>query len=241
MVPAVPSDQTMRDAAWMRRVPGFILFLFVADGGLVLAYAADWALGGQSARVTTLLDPKGTSNLVAWYASMQLFLLACLLASFARDKLDWRTKRSWLLPLLPVVVVALSFEQIADLHKWYILRSGGLLSRGIVHELLTVLALAALAATAGSCLRPYVRGHRHIGATYVLSMILLGVAGIGVRWAVVWLPPQPGVRLLAVCGEALGELVSVTLMLWATHELLRAHRVSPLGASIPHLRGDPPT
>ncbi len=230
----------MGDAASERRIPGFILLLFAVDCGLVLAYAADWALGARSWKVGAILDPKGSANLTAWWTSVQLFLLAYLLGSFARDKFDRRNKASWLLLLLPVVFSGLSFEQIGELHKWYILRSGGLLSRGVVHELLSAGAVLALVALAGYCVGPYIRGRRSIGAKYVLSLVVLGVSGVGLRAAAASLPPVPKIRLLAACGEGLGELVGVTLLLWATHELLVSHRVSPTGIAIRHLQGDPP-
>ena len=159
---------------------------FIADLLIAVAYPLDWAIGGVYWKITALIDPRGQGNLVRWYASTQLFLVAFLCAAFVHAKFDRRAKASWILPILPAFFAALSFEQIADIHEWLRYRVGHVMPTGgfgrdalyvreitlIGSALMTLFVLAM-----GYSARQYLRPGRQIVTRYVVGFALARRAG----------------------------------------------------------------
>ncbi len=212
-------------------MPALVLLFFIADCALVVPYLVAWKIGGLYWKLGALVDLGGKANLVSWYSSMQLFLIAALLGVFAYYKLERRNKASWLLPVLPIVFAAMSFEEIADIHDWLAYKSAvlfpvGFFARDMLYyrdlALIGGPALAALLAALGVCLRQYLRGTTGIATKYVVGLTVLVACGVDV------FPAAAGGarRVLQVSLQELGQMVGMTLMLWATHDLLAAHEVS---------------
>jgi hypothetical protein len=215
----------------------------MADLVVVLAYLADWGVGGFSWnhglrwKLAALVDLNGQNNLLTWYSSVQLCLTAFLLAVFAYLKCDKRTKASWLLPLLPLVFTLLSFEQVAMIHQWLAFKSGRVFAsafaamstlylRNIV--ILFFVALGALAVACAYGLKPYFEGRRPVIAKYFIgSLVLFGcTVGIGPDTVWRWLPRSQALRVFQISLRELGKLAGVTITMWATYDLLVSHSIT---------------
>jgi hypothetical protein len=217
-----------------KRVPGFIVLFLVADSGLVLLYLVDWKIGGLYWKLNALVDPKGYADLVNWYSSMKLFLIACLFALFARCKIATQVNVSWLLPLFPLVFAALSFNEIAQISTWLgyksarflpasLLQGGTAVQREIILGLAAALSVLALALA--YCLARYTRDRWDIRLKYVVGLLAL-VGSVAVESALRVVPMNTPRGALRVASEELGTLLGATLILWATYDLLVAHRLT---------------
>ncbi|MFQ5666136.1 MAG: hypothetical protein ACE5I7_06845 [Candidatus Binatia bacterium] len=217
-----------------------VVAFFAADCATVSAYLVDWWVGGLTWnhglrwKLATLFDLHGPGTLVVWYSSVQLFSIAFLLAIFAYLKLDGSVKASWLLPFLPLLFLVLSFEQIAALHEWLGYKRGALwaaiaTSRDLpyLRDALLWLAVAVGAVALGVAysLKRYLSGRAAGGAKCLLgALVCFGSAG-GIGALAGLLPGHTTARVLLLALQVLGELVGVTIILWATHDLLVAHNI----------------
>ncbi len=220
---------------------------FIVDLLIALAYPLDWAIGGVYWKISALIDPRGQGNLVRWYASTQLFLVAFLCAAFVRSKFDRRVWTSWLLPALPVVFVALSFEQIVEIHEWLRYRIGRVLPTGsfgkdvfyvrditVVGSLLITLLIIGMSYSAKQNFR---RG-RLMAKRYIVGFVLFLAGPPGIESLSPLISHNITLRIVQLACEELLELIGITFMLWATRDVLVAHDVSPSLIGSP--RGDPP-
>ena len=220
---------------------------FIADLLIAFAYPLDWWTGGVYWKITALIDPRAPDNLVRWYASMQLSLVAFLGAMFVRAKFDWRVWASWLLLALPALFVVLSFEQVGEIHEWLRYRMGHVLPTGffaknalylrdvtILGGLLVTVVLIGVRYSA----RPDPRREGHIATKYAIGFVLLVGGPSGIEALSPFLSHATPFRVAQLAAEALVELVGITCTLWATRDLFVAHGLSsPLIASP---QGDPP-
>jgi hypothetical protein len=217
-----------------KKVPGFILLFLIVDSALVLLYLLDWKVGGLFWKVGALLDPNGYADLVNWYVSMKLFLIACGFAVFARHTLDWRHKGSWILPLFPLVFAALSFDEVVQISTWLGYKSGRFLPASLLvggsplqREIIlgSAAALGTLAVALAYCVACYTRDEWGIRLKFLLGgLVFASAVALEVRSAVVPINTPRGA--LQVAYEELGALLGTTLILWATYDLLVAHRLT---------------
>ena len=224
-----------------KSVPGLILLLFAGDAAIVLASIADWRSGGVFWRLTALLDLEGQGSAVTWYSSVQLFMIAVLLAGFARHARARAAKRAWLLWLPAAIFAVLSFEEIGKLHELFRYRSGRLApilpmrnSPFYAEHIWVVIVGAPVAAVLlalGWILRRYLP-RRDITVKYLLGLACFSGSGAAASLLARWLPPQDIWRAVAAAGNELGVLVGGTVMLWATYELVVAHAVPFIQPSV---------
>src|SRR5262249_50560244 len=81
-----------------------LIAVLLGDLAVATAYPLLWAIGDAVPwRLSALVDPRGDANLIAWYVSVQLALLACGLALLACMQTDRRGPGWWCLVALPVV------------------------------------------------------------------------------------------------------------------------------------------
>jgi len=221
-----------------RKIPLPIALLLLADLAVVALYplslaTLDWQRGGIPWKLTTLTDLTGEHPLLAWCLSAQLFLIALLLAVVACDRMS-RRPASWLLALPALLAALLSFEAVANVRGWLAFKvghlPGGLLSRNVFYarDLLAGGALLASAVAIVTALRVprwLARGHP------VLRKAAAGALLIALAATVPWSGDGAAARVLAVSARALGELLGVTVLVWATDDLLRARGLSLLARS----------
>src|SRR5262249_54293676 len=185
-----------------------------------------WAIGDAVPwRLSALVDPRGDANLIAWYVSVQLALLACGLALLACMQTDRRGPGWWCLVALPVVFGGLSFDGIAGVHEWLRERSDRQLLRLLgdgapifyTRSWLVVLAvpLVLLLIALGWGARRYLAGVR---GRALLGLVL--AIGSAVVLEPECIPFRGESYVLALAGAQLAQLVGITLLLWATGELL---------------------
>jgi hypothetical protein len=111
-------------------MPPLICLFVLLDMALGLAYLANALAGAPFRSVTFLLNLDKENNLPAWYASMQWFCVAALLGLFAAHHMSRAQWRSWLLVLFPLVFLALSLDEVVQIHEWLGRKSDLLLPGG---------------------------------------------------------------------------------------------------------------
>jgi hypothetical protein len=216
-----------------RTIPLPIALLLLADVAVVALYplslaTLDWQRGGILWKLATLTDLTGEHPLLAWCLSAQLFLIALLLAVLACDRMS-RRPASWLLPLPALLAALLSFEAVANVRGWLAFKVGHLpaapLSSNVFYarDLLAGGLLLASAAAVVAALRvPRWLTRSHPVLRKAAAGALLIALAVTVHWS------GAGARVLAVSARALGELLGVTILVWATDDLLRARGLSLL-------------
>ena len=148
-------------------VPVIVWAFFAIDVALGTIYVVDHLLGTPFATVTRMFDLDGESNVPTWYSSIQWFVVFAVLFGVAERRVSLADRRSWFLCLLPLVFLAMSADEVVQLHERIGATSDGLLfgeSRAgtalpetgiwfIVVGVPFVVAIIALFAT----IRPYLR------------------------------------------------------------------------------------
>ena len=209
--------------------PTFVLVLLLADVALVLGYLIDWRFGSRFWKATALLDLEGDANLAAWYLSVQLFLLAVLLTILAGYQREKHVKTYVLLCFLPALLAAWSFEEIAQTHKWLIYKvyrwfpfeSVNLQLKEVT--LLSLISVAICLLIAGVLSRNLLVGQRRPTTRFLIGILLMVGPAIAIHVLDGWLPATPGARVGCGMQATLSELLGITMMVWATFELLLAN------------------
>lgn len=215
-------------------MPRIVRILFAVDIALVLLDLGNLAIGQPSSKVTSFVSLGGESNLPTWYSSIQLFLIALLLALFAVHS-DRRDRASWGLFVPAAIFAALSLDEVAQLHEWighkidFLLpggsREGTALSEtGAWAILLGPLFLAGMIYL-GARLGSYFQGRRPIAIRYIVGLIVfVGSAG-GLETLANFSPEEGLLAVVQVSLEELGEMVGGTILFWATLELMASHGI----------------
>jgi hypothetical protein len=214
----------------MRHAPPLVLFFFIADLMFAWFYLFNWALDQPFGTINVLLDLDGEANLPAWYSSMQLFLVACLLAVFVQGRVDRTDRSSWTLASWPAVFVVLSMDEVVSIHEWLGARSDILLPHGTrEHTLFSatgiwmfVLGIPLLLVMLGlTCsLKKYLRGSVAVRRRLWIAFLLFFGGGLGFETIANFVPPGSAWHVLAVLCEELGEMLGETFFLWVAYELL---------------------
>ena len=216
-----------------RRIPVVVRWCFCIDLGLALAYLFDSLFGGVSSKLTHLLHLGRETNLPTWYSSTQLFVVAAMLGLFAYRNFDRNRRRSRVLAVLPLVLLALSIDETAEIHEWLGQRSDALLPgghrrntpfwySGVWMFLLGIPFLAFLLVLIRS-LRGYFRGVPGVAGKYLLGAVLFVGGAAGVEILVNFVPARSMARVVAGVlrgdiGNARGNCLDV-----GDDDLLRAH------------------
>ena len=220
----------------MKKMPLLIAVFFACDLALALLYLANWGLHQPFWKLTVLLDLDGEANLPAWYSSMQLFLVAGLMAIFAYLKFDSKRKVSWNLMLWPLVFTGLSLDETAKIHEWLggkldlLLPSGTRENTvfwytGIWMFLLGIpLFLFLLGLIYG--LKKYLRGRPGVITKLFVALIIYIGSAAGLEAISNFIPKEGTAHVVEVFFEELGEMIGATFFLWAAYDLLRAHGFS---------------
>lgn len=214
-------------------IPRIVGFFFLADLALVLLHLADWGLGHPSGKLKRMVDLGGEGNLPTWYSSMQLFLVALLLAVFVSKRFARTEPATWLLPVLPLVFALLSLDEVAQIHEWLGRRSDRVLlpagrEESFLPETGTWIFVIGvpffiLMSVIFFRLRRYLGCGRRVVPRFVLALCLYVGSAAGIEMLSNFFRSDPGFQLLQVCLEELGEMVAVTIFLWASLDLLCGH------------------
>jgi len=220
----------------MTRVPPLILGFLACDFALAISYLGNWALNQPSRRITFLIDLNAEANLPAWYSSIQLFLVAVLLAFFVYAEFDKRSLLSWTLPVWPLVFVALSIDEIVQMHEWL----GGQSDRwlpGRSRENITFRSTGIWMFLIGIpffffmvglilSLKKYLRGKSDVIHMFWAALIVYIGSAAGIEILSNFVPKEGAVHIIQVFCEELGEMIGGTLFLWAAYKLLCSYEFS---------------
>ncbi len=219
------------------------------DAAIAIATVVDARAGGLFWRLTALLDLQGQGSIARWYCSMQLFLIAVLLAAFARHAVARNERVSWLLPLLPLMFAALSFDEIARLHELFRFRAARipfLPLRSVpfyysrVWTLLVGVPFAVSLLALGWLVRRYVHGRPGIVIKYLVGLLIFVGSAAAVGFLAALIPASLTLRAMTAAAEELGKMVGGTVMLWATYDLVVSHEIGLAGLRVSHSPDDRP-
>lgn len=220
----------------VRSVPTPVRVLFACEALLGALYVVDWALGHPSDQISHIVNLDGEANLPTWFSSMQLFGLGILLASSARWTTRWRDRSTWPALAAALLCVAMSCEEVTQVHEWFAGRGERLLlgeSRKVVRAILPntgvwmfffappfILASAIL----WRRFRRTLEGQPAVARKYLLGFSIYVFSVFGLEFAANFVTRGAASDIIATAGEELGEMAGVTILIWATLDRLAARR-----------------
>lgn len=216
-------------------IPDFVRLLLMADITMVALYVLDTALGNPSWTFTRLVDLCGEANVPTWYSSGQLLVLGLLLGVFAVIRTSQGAVRSWPLFAMPALCLALSLDEVAQIHEWLAdksdvffatgTRHGSLVPRTGIWMFLIGPPFLLVVALLWRAFSSSVRGRERVARLYRTGFFLYAASALGIEFlANVVTPGELASTVQLVC-EELGEMLGVTVMVWATLELLASHDI----------------
>jgi hypothetical protein len=221
----------------VRRVPAVIWLLFTVELILGVLFLLDRALDSPLWQLHVWFDFEHEAAVATWFSSMQLFCVSMVLALFSWGiRLDGERD-----PLIlfgpPLLFLSLSADETIQVHEWIgyklfpeELRSGSVFGYvGIWGFVLGPLVLAC-AGWIGWRARRYLLVDRRILRRFVLGFMVLVGAGAFVEELANFVERGSGAHMWQVFTEEMGEMVGVTLTLWASWELLRRQALQTLVA-----------
>ena len=220
----------------VRRVPTPVRLLLACEAALGGLYLLDWVAGHPSAQISHIVNLDGEANLPTWFSSMQLFALGLLVAASTGPTIKWRERRTW--PVLAVVAlfIAMSLDEVAQIHEWFAVRGERLLFGSTQKAMRSVLPNTGLwmVFAAPPFIATFVllwrRVRRTLGVQHAVAQkYLLGFAvftgsAFGMEFVANFATPGALSGVLAVVCEELGEMAGVTILISATLDLLAARR-----------------
>lgn len=220
----------------VRHVPTPIRLLLACEAVLGALYLLDWVAGHPSAQVTRIVNLDGEANLPTWFSSMQLFGLGILLASSAGWTTRWRDRSAWPALAAALLCVAMSCEEVTQVHEWLAGRGELLLfgeSRKVVRAILPntgvwmflfappfILASAIL----WRRFRRTLAGQPAVARKYLLGFSVYVFSVFGLEFVANFVTRGAASDIIATASEELGEMAGVTILIWATLDLLAARR-----------------
>lgn len=215
------------------RVPAFVLVLFGINLALGVLYIANYYAGQPVPKLNSFLDLNGEHNLPTWYSSVQWFSVAALLGLFAYRHLHRYALRSWMLAMLPLVFLAMSLDEVAEIHEWIGQKSDVLLPGGDrQHSVFsyTGIWMFVLGVPFFVIFSLMVYSVRHYflaapGALFkvFLGMVILLVGALGIETISNFVDRDETVGVFTILFEEVFELFGVTVVLWGSYELLDRH------------------
>jgi hypothetical protein len=219
--------------AFRTRVPALILLLFLIDMALGLGYITNELLGRPSGTLTVFLDLDGERNLPTWYSSIQWFCVAIFLGLFAHSNFSLGQKRSWVLPLLSLLFLALSLDEVAEIHEWVgrktdVLLPGGARDNTLIREtgiwmFVIGVPFIALFVALISSIRIYFQRAPDALVKISLGMLIMLAGSVGFETLTNFVARGSMYGVLQVLSEELCEMVGGTIVLWGSYELLLMH------------------
>lgn len=221
---------TLVTMSCMRKISPLILVFFAGDLAVALLYLLNWELHQPFHKLNLLLDLDGEASLPARYSSVQMFLVACFLAIFAYTKFDRKNKASWVLSLWPLVFLALSLDEIVQIHEWLgsksdIFLPGGTRARtifsttGIWMFLLGIPFLVFMLGLIYS-LKKYLGGKLPVVVKLLAGLLIFVGSATGIETISNFVQPASAGHIIQIFCEELGEMIGGTFFLWAADELL---------------------
>lgn len=226
---------THTDVQIRNPIPGTVKIFLLADITIAVLYVLDNVLNHPFEILTRLIDLDAEANLPAWYSSSQILFLGLLLSLFA---FILRNRRpSPLLPagVLSLICLALSLDEIAQIHEWLGNQSDKLLATGtrkssfFGHTGIWMFLLGPVFLIAVTFLwrklSPYLRGRGRVVRLYLLGFSMYVVSALGIEILANFVSSSQVNSVIQIVCEEFGEMMGVTLLIWATLELLASYDI----------------
>jgi len=231
-------DMPPRRDGWRnhRTIPTPVRLLLLADIVMVALYILDAALAHPYRRFTRLVDLDGEANLPTWYSSGQLLVLGLLLGVFAVVMTDRRDTRSWPFLALAALCLVLSLDEVAQIHerlgsKSDVLlpggsRAGSLVPRTGIWMFLLGPPFLLVVVLLWRVLAPFLQGRKRVARLYLVGFVVYTASVLGIEILANFVSPGGLASAVQVVCEELGEMLGLTLLVWATVELLASYDIN---------------
>lgn len=214
------------------KIPRIVVLLFAADLFLCFSYGVNHLVGKPFNQITRLLMLDGEMNIPTWYSSVQLFCVAVLFGIFAIRNTD-RSVRSWILLLFPFIFLVFSIDEVSCVHEWLGKKSDVLLPAGDRKDTFFRLTgiwffVVGIPVFLGcmqvlSSFRRYFAISRNVFRKMMIGMFIFFGGAIGVE-VLSNLPERDSLGwVMENIFEEGMEMVGVTVLFWAAHDLLMEH------------------
>lgn len=222
-------------------VPALIKGLLAVELLMGACYVAAWTVADSLGEFYKLIDMEREKNVPAWFSSVQLAAVGVLLGIFAVVKFRRTQVRTWALLLAPLLFFAMSCDEYISLHERlgqmldgvFGDRSGTALDRTGLWIVFGAPALALIVAVLGWTAWPVLRPLPKVVAMLVAGMLLYLVFVAGVEGLSNLVEPGTGPDVALTAIEETGEMVAITVVLWAVLLLLRGHGIRLVTAGSP--------
>lgn len=215
------------------RMPTVVLAFFMIDLALGVAYVLNYLADRPYWKLTSFLDLDQEGNLPTWYASMKWFCVATLLGIFALRNFRLSQSKSWPLMLLPLVFLALSLDEVAQIHEWMGRRSdvylpnasraNTLFSKTGIWMFVVGLPFVAFVVLLIRSVRTYFQRASGALVKICLGIVIMLTGAIGIETLSNFVTPNSVYAVLQVFSEELCEMLGSTVVFWGSYELLYRH------------------
>ena len=194
-----------------------------------------------------LFDLDSEQNLPTWYSSIKLLAIAVLLTCFAQHMRKRGIGRATLW-MAAAVFFVLSLDEYAQIHEcvgsrardffraWPVTADVSWSLR--VWVMVFVPPLLAAIALIWRGLRPFIVGRPQVARRFLLGFGVFVFSAAGIELTYHLMSPDSVGVYVEILLEEVGEMIGVTLMLWAAYALLVSHGLRPRVSGLP--RHDPP-
>lgn len=218
----------------LRMIPVFVLCFFILDALMGMAYFLDKLFGSPVQELSILVNLNREGNLPTWYSSLQLFVVGSLLGLFTWRNLDWYHRRSWLLPVLPLLFWLMSLDEVAQVHEKIGVLSNAAVTNGALDQTMfpktgywvIVVGAPFLLVVIGlfSAIRSYLTHPPYLIRMFLIGLCIMMIGALGVETLHNFVGAQGSrLRFILIFGEEVCEMFGVTMMLWASVDLLKAN------------------
>ncbi|MDH3601613.1 MAG: hypothetical protein OEU26_18530 [Candidatus Tectomicrobia bacterium] len=218
----------------VRMIPIFVLCFFILDAFMGTAYFLDKLFGSPVKELSIFVNLNREGNLPTWYSSLQLFVVGSLLGLFTWRNLDWHNRRSWLLPVLPLLFWLMSLDEVAQVHEKIGVLSHAALTNVDLEQtifpktgywiIVVGVPFLIVVMSLFSAIRSYLTNPPHLIRLFLIGLCIMMIGALGVETLHNFVGSKGSMlRFMLIFGEEVCEMFGVTVMLWATVDLLQAN------------------
>lgn len=225
----------LRTDRGIRRVPIWIWILVGVNLLMGVANVVTFAVTRYwDLEPTPMFRLSDEANVPTWWSSAQLLMVGVLLSILAYRLIAMRQPRAWLMTLPALLFLFLSMDEVATIHEEIGHRWGPeSLRTGMWVVIAAPIFLIALAVIVRS-VWPFLRGRTKVIRLYALGFGVALFSAVGLELVANLVPDQSLQVHVLVLLEEVGEMMGVTLMLWASVEWVASFGIRLLAVDTEH-------